>query len=409
MNDKFKLVSVFLGNISLALSAFIIAAILIADLSVKEYGEFVLYQSCIVSWVIISKPPVWQAIVKFSYEIKLNEVLKISYFLELVCYFFTALILFFILYFCFYSVVVENILLIVFSIFFGYFINSGVVLGFFRSQSKFYILSLIQFISSCIKLVFATFYHEDVKVLFISFVFIDGALWVLAFTYVYMEYKRNKDESSLINAISKKRITNFAFWSWGNSISDLPVTQFDRVIIAYLMGLELVGVYNIMKRVSQLLGQIADPISQISFPKFSEMLHEGKVGSIYKIIIKISLLMFLVTIVSLSFTYLLYEMVNEHVFSSKLTLYKNELLMFMSIQGLSLVFVWIHPLFLSVGKMKEGFFIVTFSSLFYVMLLFLLRDMGLAGVLIATILQFFVLISLKVYYVFFNRYTGKVF
>jgi O-antigen/teichoic acid export membrane protein len=404
MSNYLKLISVFIGNMSLAVSSFIIAAILIANSDIKDYGEFVLYQASIVSWVILSKPPIWQAIVKFSHEIKLTEVLRITFSIEIVSYVLLSLLSLIIAIFFFTDQFIDNYIIIFICIFFGYFINSGVVLGVFRSESKFYVLSLIQFITSMMKLICCFFYHTDILILFTVFVLIDGFVWLFVYIYIYIKKVKYEILPKEVDANYSKKIFSFSLWSWGNSISDLPVTQFDRVIIAYLMGLEVVGVYNIMKRVSQLLGQVADPISQIAFPAFSRMLYSGERDKIYKIVIKISFLMIVVTLITLLITNVFYDFVNIKVFSNKLFLYKNELLMFMSIQGISLVFVWIHPLFLSVGRMKEGFFIVTLSSFIYVSILVLFKDMELFGILLATIIQYVVLISLKFYYIYFKSY-----
>jgi O-antigen/teichoic acid export membrane protein len=68
----------------------------------------------------------------------------------------------------------------------------------------------------------------------------------------------------------------FAVWTNITGTLDLPVKQFDVVLVGALTSLEAVSVYKLIKQVGQVIVRLLDPIYQSIFPLFASQVASGE-------------------------------------------------------------------------------------------------------------------------------------
>ncbi|MGF1788681.1 oligosaccharide flippase family protein, partial [Photobacterium swingsii] len=161
-----KFFAIISGNIAVVISSFIIAAVLVRDYGLEDYGKFVVMQSLFMVFPIITRPLVWQAVVKFKNEIKSQDAYNHSLKLEIMSFALISVVILF----CF------KLLLVLFPSS-TYFIfqspelfsatlllslpyNSGAVVGYYRSKEKYKHLSSVLTFSSMVKLMVVLFVHK---------------------------------------------------------------------------------------------------------------------------------------------------------------------------------------------------------------------------------------------------------
>ena len=371
------------GNIAVAISAFVIASIIITNSSMAIYGEFIVLQAFFGIWVVISKPLTWQAIIKFMPDEAIGRLVKKAAILELKVYLLTVTVTIFGLYSYDSSIVSDYGYGILIASVFGFFVNSGPVLGGLRSVGEFHWIALIMFLVSISKIVLACFYFDSVYELFYLSLSIEGIIWAAFFVYVVV-FKFEQVEKCIVDSSFKR----FSFWGWGQAVVDLPLTQFDRLLVSMLMGLEVAGAYNLMKRISQAVGQVADPLYQLSFPEFSRLVKKNKIVEIKGIVKKVSSLIVLLSGFLVLAFLLLFDYFDKILFSEGLFYYKFETLLFLIIQCFSLSFVWVHSLFISFGYVRESFAIVLVSNIIFVACIYLFGNAwGLWGIVLSVLIQ----------------------
>lgn len=394
--------SVLGGNISISAGNFIIAGILISKSGLVNYGIFVSLQAAYYSWATVSKPLTWQAIIKYSSSTTPSHLLSISLKTEVIGAFIALIAASVIAVSAIYLwAPSEDYVVCGVMIFFAsLMLNNGTTVGYLRVNRRFKTIALLQSLSAILKVPTCLYFAEDIELYFISTLVVDIAIWLPAL--IVITYKErtaaNKNNKPACTGLKLVDFLRFAYWGTLHSTLDLPVTQLDRLLISALISLEAAGIFNLIKRISQIIGQIADPIYQVIFPEFSELLHDRETRKIKEISKKISLAILISSMLTTAVLFILFEPLNNLAFAGEMADYKSELITYLAIQSAALCFIWIHPLFIALGHMKQNAVILLISNIIYTSLIILLAEsLSIWGIIIAFLLQSSSLIAMKAY------------
>jgi O-antigen/teichoic acid export membrane protein len=149
-------------------------------------------------------------------------------------------------------------------------------------------------------------------------------------------------------------------------IVDLPVKEFDKIIVSNLLGNEVLGAYALVRRISNLMSLVYSPIYQLYFKVL-----KGKRTFHDKLFTTNRLVFFLVlaSIFSILILALGFDLYNEYVFSEKLSGYYFLLVSICAVVAISGSLSPYHALFTNEGYYKHTFKICLFANLIYLMLL----------------------------------------
>lgn len=393
-----RAITVFSGNIAFALSTLITASVLISKSGLEQYGLFILLQACFQSWCIISKPLTWQAIVKFQDVCRMKDLISMSLRLELIA----AIILT--------PIAIVAIIIIsreipsltefskiaIVTVVTATIYNNGTVTGWLRAERRFFVLSVIQYWSAASKVALALYLYNDIELLFICSLAADALGWMGGLIYLGFRQTKSVNIPSNKDRTQLNEFAKFSYWGTLHAILDLPLTQLDKIIISSVSGVEVAGILNLIRRISGVLNQIADPIYQVSFPEFSTFVHNRDYirakAVCYKLALQLSIVGVAVTLGSILF----FPELNKFVFNGKLEGYRIPLALAIAVQTLSLAFIWIHPLFLAFGLMKEITKIIVMSNGFYILsLVYLVPTFEVYGAIVAIFIQFALVVLYK--------------
>ncbi len=396
-----RAVAVFSGNLAFALSSFVVASILIRKEDLESYGFFMVLQACFQAWVIISKPVTWQSIVKYSDEYCFYDLLIKSMRIEALAAIATSICI--TILWLSATAIFDDIntyfFIVITIVFAAIFYNNGTVIGYLRSKREFYLISCIQGWMAISRVILCYFYYYDIELLFLLSLFADAIGWFVAMVYVFVKASKDKDCSNK-NNIKLSKFIKFSLWGTLHASLDLPLTQLDKVIISSLVGLEIAGVFNLIRKLSAVMNQIADPIYQVSFPEYSTFVYNKDYDKAKRMSLIISIYMIILGLSAIIVAWFSFDFIDQFLFDNKLTNYLFELLGAIIIQTFALVFIWIHPLFISFGFMKDNAKILLFSNAaFVICLVSLLEEIGIWGALLAILFQYLIVILCKVFYV----------
>ncbi len=383
--------AVAFGNISVALSSLIVASLLIGKFGLAGYGEFVIFQTVLTVCLVAMRVSTWQATVRYG-EYGLPSIYRFALTLELL----SAISLWglgCVIYVIFVNEEASLSLDWLYLSLFAMFINSSSVTGYLRYSERHGLVSLIQSVSAIAKVLIAAAIEERIEVVFYIMVIVEGAIWFVSVFILTL-----KDFSTKIVKFPKEGFIWFSIWSTLNGLIDLPVQQFDRLILATLMGAETVGAYNLIKRLASIVNQIGDPIYQLFFPLYSKWIKEGLISEVKRTSLIMTYTFMLLSVPVAVVGYLAFDSVNRILFSSGLSVYKNEFTAFLFVQMLALTFTWVHSAHLAFGMVRRGAVYLFVANLVYVILITILApDYALMGVVSGLLAQYLLVVIPKIY------------
>lgn len=206
--------------------------------------------------------------------------------------------------------------------------------------------------------------------------------------------------------IDFKKTVRFTFWTNITSTFDLPVKQFDIMLVSSIISTEATGIYKVIKQVGLILTQIADPIYQAIFPDFTRQIAEYKIKKAFKYAFKSGLLLFMVTfpvalLLSISSGWWF-----PFTFGPSFINGLSELQVYLILISLSVAFITIHPLFVAIGYVKQNAMIILFCNTFYLIIAFYLgSQIGLMGIVISFGIQFLCVVTIKI--LFLKKYLNE--
>ena len=193
-----------------------------------------------------------------------------------------------------------------------------------------------------------------------------------------------------------RELLSFSLWTNLASTADLPVKQLDVFIVSKVVSLEAVAILKIIKSVSQVLAQIGTPIYQALFPQFSLLVAERRSAEAFHLLRRIAKLSLafgfpLVLALGASSPLWLGPMFGEEVAAAW-----QVLAVYLALRLVSISFIGIHPLFISMGFARQNFQIVVLTNALYLVTAWLLASwLGLMGIVLAYGMQFSLVLLLK--------------
>lgn len=390
-------VNILSGNISLALSTFLIASIIVSNYGMSDYGEYVVAQTLFMVLPIISRPLIWQAIVRYKKDIPLKELFYTSIIVEYAIGSFTFAIILSVMWglnaaFTFDYKVFENGYFVAIS-FLSLLYNIGSAIGFLRATERYFVISLIMGMSSLLKVVFCYFSTLDISDLSLCLLAFDAATGLVTILIcIYLCQRMHGEVNIKYKNIDK--ITRFSLWGSLQSFLDLPISQLDRVVVSIFLDSALLGVFNLIKRLGGMLTQLSEPVTQILLNKFVRSdLQMADIKSIERLAFLFVTFLLPFSIISFIITF---PTLNEFMFNGELRGYSNHLLMYFLVQAISMIFIWVHPACLALSLMKKITVIVGVGNFIYITLLVLsINFFGIYGLIISSAIQICVVICLK--------------
>jgi O-antigen/teichoic acid export membrane protein len=381
------------GNIFMALSTLLIAALITSWNSLAAYGEFVTFQAIYFSFSIVAKPVTWLPFVKFYDEYSPRKIVSFSFLVE--SFFFLSLC---VVLFAVCSIVnersgeiqflIDNVAIVLMA---SFLFNNGVVLGYFRATSRYGMISNIIVVSSVIKIVATVFLYKDIRLLFIFTVVVDIVIWSLALFYVV------KKVGGIKIYVVPTGYAKASIYGYFNQLLDLPITQLDRVVVGSLLGMEAAGAFNLIRRVSQVLNQVADPLYQLSFKELTSVDCRNDVSRRRIVIKKVVRIGLCVSVVALTTSYLFFDLMNEYLFSGGLQGYQSLFIVFVGLSAITVMFVWVTPFVIAEGYDKENVYITVIANgVFLAVLVLVCSYMNLNYVYLAFSIQIILMLSMKI-------------
>ena len=164
-----------------------------------------------------------------------------------------------------------------------------------------------------------------------------------------------------------QKVFKFTWWTNITSTFDLPIKQFDVMIVAAVISLEAVGLYKIFKQVTLVLTQVADPIYQVIYPQFSTFLAQGKARKAVHMAVKTGAILLAFSLPMAFIISLLSPWWMNLIFGAAYTKELLALGVYLFLKAISIGFITIHPLFIAMGFVRYNVAILAVSNTLYVL------------------------------------------
>lgn len=164
--------------------------------------------------------------------------------------------------------------------------------------------------------------------------------------------------SSSVELPSVKSVYKFSFWGWVSSVVQLPSSQIDRIFVSVISGPEVLGMYNILKRVAMSVIFLSNPVQHALYPFFRRLFLSNENKLLEKYLVKSCLALFAICVVFYLCTWLFFDVwiqvfVGEKSGLTNLLDYRTVYLVMAGACLFVFTFVPIHPLFLTIGYAKK--------------------------------------------------------
>ena len=280
---------------------------------------------------------------------------------------------------------------------------SGTSTAFLRISDKYHLVAIQKFASSTIKLIslgVVLLYYKKITLLTAAIIYsitdIIGNI-ILVF-FAAKEYINKYSIRELLkseNPKDSKDFIKFTIWSTLSDITDVPVNYLDMFIMS-LLGNKMVAIFKVFKQCVAILRKVTSAIQQAIMPQFSELVASKKKekafiimkkirNTILKIMIPLGLILGITSPIWLKI-----------IFGNIYANYWYVLLIYLLIQIVALSYTALHPLYISLNKVKEDTIISLFSNIVYFITAYILvKIIGMLGIVFAFAIQSGIIIMIK--------------
>lgn len=381
------------ANLGSAFAGFIFIPILVGKVGLGVYGQFVIALSLVTSIATLLDLQVWQPLTADLIANPTNHGTHVfSAFISEVCVVLVGTLVAFTVALCACFVgfcdwkVLKDILPLAITIL----LPTGSLLAYLRTTNRYDLTFLFVLVPPLLRILLFT----TVKIVSLREVIVLYALSELTRIpfLVWMLAKCVSGRSSW-KMISLKRVA----WPWAAAVSDLPVTQLDRVIVGAALGVEMAAIYHVIKRIAQIFSQFAAPLNQVLYPELLRLLKNKDEREQIRIISrKIFLAIFSVGCIALAVSMASQDWWLHH-FMPKLLPFKNVLHVYLFCQLIAISFVFIHPLILALIGNRTPAMLTLVTNACFVAALALTASHGVIFALAANVLQMGAVVASKVF------------
>lgn len=398
----------FMGDGIAAAISLVNMAILIKALGSEVNGIFLMIQTYCLLFNDIFNFQSFNAIIKYlPYHIKKNEKRNIKSYIKqaFILDFVTAIIAFFIGYIfidVFAKIMLWNnqikvaISIYLISVLFNI---SGTALGILRVYGDYKKIATTNVIINLIKLLFYCI-GCNLKVGLMTFIILETFTEVIknillismAFTLLKVE---GLNDFYKINLRFDREFFKFNIYSNIVSTLDLPIGHITTFIISKYLGFNEITVFKVYQKIGSLIEKVSTPINQIIFPEMSSLVSQKKYNEAFKLNKKLFYLISgvgscAITFVALSYKAWIFIFIEDYqgvIFT---------LILYLIITIFSKATLGIHPLFMSLGYIRYNVPIILIcNSIYLIILIYLAKEYGLLGVIIARGLQYISVVTIK--------------
>lgn len=278
---------------------------------------------------------------------------------------------------------------------------SGTPTAILRIYDKFKLIAFQQVTSSFIKLtgiIIATILGANlwgVSIVWILTTIIENLLLLIFGHYILYKNNMKKWWHSKINKAGD--IFRFTWWSNLTTVFDLPVKQFDMVIVSSVISFEAVAIYKIFKQVSSIIGKVAEPIFQAIYPQLVELTSNNELNKAFRFSIKSGLFISGILLPIIIIVIITSPVWLDLIFGKAYAEDWKILGVYLLLRIISTVFISIHPLFIAMGYVRKNIVILIFTNILYITAILLLGyKYGLMGVVLAYGVQFMSVVIWKI-------------
>ncbi|MFK3862204.1 lipopolysaccharide biosynthesis protein [Pseudoalteromonas rhizosphaerae] len=281
---------------------------------------------------------------------------------------------------------------------------TGVSVGVLRFYNKFYIISKIQVLTSAVKLtlvLYCALYLESSELYTYLFVWVfsDILLSISLGVSAFLVYKENNSDILMrpinINGKYKRVVFKFCLFTNLASTIDLPIKEFDVLLIGAITNSSTAGVYKIAKQIMGLIANLASPLYQVIYPELAKRVLVSKANAIrfcnmiatYTLIGSTIISVLLIT--TLHFWVVL-------LFGEDFLNYKFLICIAIVFKSIDIVFTSYHALFIALGYVYDNFLILFFvNTLSLIVACISIPAYGAEGVFLAFIIQMLLVLIFK--------------
>jgi len=274
----------------------------------------------------------------------------------------------------------------------------GTLTAFFRLVNKYNILMVTGLVANALKLL----------LLYLT-VNIDATLSNLVLAYFIPEFLRFAFLSGLI-VISKSSLHGYLAsvtidyakifkagkWATLQTIADLPVSQFDKIILGLALPGDKLGVYNILKKIYGVINMATGPFYTTSIPEFAIHINSKDMKGAFALWKKTTQILFpTVSLIALS-CFFLKDLWMPFIYKG-LSNFESELVVILITSVIAGTFITTHSFYWALGKTKETTIVNIVTNVFYLMLLYgLSLKFGLMGSVLAFLSQVIIFITIMI-------------
>ncbi len=195
----------------------------------------------------------------------------------------------------------SEVFLYSFVVFFGFL--RGTLFGYFQSKEMFFQINFISLFESFIKIlafIFVIFVLKETSLRELIYIFMFTS--VISYLYTLIVFlKKYTIQFQSINYIYNKVILK-EYWSFNlktfiSSSLKAGNQNIDNLIIAYFLNAQLVGIYQVIKKILSPLLIIASPFSSLIYPKLIHYFETNQKERFRKIIVKTSLYILIISMI----------------------------------------------------------------------------------------------------------------
>lgn len=282
---------------------------------------------------------------------------------------------------------------------------SGSINAFLRLNDEFKIGALISIRVALIKM-FLLIVSLYLKLHLIWFIYIEIGTTILNnimfFYFGYKSLRKNElDDFWKVKIRFDKEFTMFNFYNNIVSTIDMPTGTLVNLIINKMLGVNEVGIYNVLVKLGSLITKVTDPIAQSLLPELSKLVAKNDNNTAHKLVKKI----FTVTLIggccviilsSITSPIWLGLVLDVSIFNIFLIcIYFAYITLISALSG-------VHLLFISLNLVKYNVGITLICNIVYLLILYVLSiTLGLVGIIISLIIQAIMIALIK--YIFMRR------
>lgn len=280
-----------------------------------------------------------------------------------------------------------------------------VSIGIFRFFDRFALQAKIQVYSSAIKFVmfgFVILFYPSFELFVYAIIFSQFITAMIKYFFALSILKENKitisqifREKINIPLLKELKVISFIIYNNFDVITRMMTKQFDTLLIGKLYSAELVGIYQIVKEIANILAKLVDPIYQSIYPNLARLLASKKKLETKQMAIKISSYLTFAVLIFYVLFGLFGQLAVDIVFGKEFLYAYNVSLVYIIAVFIAIISLPLYPLQIAFGYAKQAFKNQVESTLAYIPILLILTF-------------YFELVGASIAYIFYYLYITRL-